>query len=62
MAASSEDQWYALARGAGGIFGVGASAVGEKEAVDAALTACRGQGAGTGCDISAIGPYLVRAK
>ncbi len=62
LAASAGEAWYALARGAGGIFGVGTSGAGEREAMDAALAACRAQGTGTGCDISAIGPYLVRSK
>ena len=62
IAASVENSWYAFARGAGGIYGVGSSKLGEKEAIEAALAACRGKGAGTGCAISAIGPFLVRPK
>jgi hypothetical protein len=62
IAASADNPWYALARGAGGILGVGASKAGEGEAMDAALGLCRAQGAGTGCAISAVGPYLVRPK
>jgi hypothetical protein len=44
------------------MFGVGSSKAGEKEAINAALAACRGKGAGTGCIISAIGPFMVRPK
>ena len=62
VSAAAENSWYALARGAGGMFGVGSSKAGEKEAINAALAACRGKGAGTGCIISAIGPFMVRPK
>jgi hypothetical protein len=62
IAAAEEDGWYAFARGAGGIFGVASASAGEREAMDAALAACRAQATGTGCDIFAVGPYLVRPK
>ncbi len=62
VGAAAQNSWYALARGAGGIFAVGSSMEGEKEAINAALAACRGKGAGTGCVFSAIGPFMVRPK
>lgn len=62
VSAATQNSWYALAKGAGGIFGVGASMEGEIQAINAALAACRDKGAGTGCVISAIGPFMVRPK
>jgi len=62
IAVLAEDSSYALARGAGGIAGVASSKAGESEAMDGALAARRALGTGTGCAISAIGPYLVRQK
>ncbi|MBV9751464.1 MAG: adenylate/guanylate cyclase domain-containing protein [Hyphomicrobiales bacterium] len=62
MKAAAENSWYALARGAGGIFGIGTSSIGEKEAINAALVECRSKGAGTGCTISTIGPFMVKPK
>ncbi|MBV9739962.1 MAG: adenylate/guanylate cyclase domain-containing protein [Hyphomicrobiales bacterium] len=60
--AAAQNSWYALATGAGGAFGVGVSPEGEKEAINAALAACREKGSGMGCVISAIGPFMVRPK
>jgi adenylate cyclase len=62
MAAAAENSWYALARGAGGIFGIGSSKTSEIDAINAALTDCRTKGAGTGCAIVAIGPFMVKPK
>jgi len=57
ITASGADGWYAMARGAGGIYGLGSSATGEKEASDAALAAC--QAKGVGCALYSVGPFLV---
>jgi hypothetical protein len=59
---SVQNAWYALARGAGGAFGVGSSETGEQEAIDAALAAGKANGTGVGCAIWAVGPFLVGPK
>jgi len=61
IAAAGSAPWYALARGAGGAFGVGTSRASESEAIEGALSICR-EGGAAGCTITAIGPYRVRPK
>jgi len=62
VAMSAQNAWYALARGAGGTFGLGSSETSEQEAIDVALAACKANGTGVGCAIWAVGPFLVGPK